>query len=70
MTQFTWKKVILIEKIISILLTINIILVILNNENFFLIFYSDLINYFFWLSLGIYIGFKLCKKECFNSQDK
>ncbi len=56
-----WEQFSNLEKAISIFLIINIFLDLLNKYLFRSIIPNDIITYSFWLSLGLFLGFKLCK---------
>ena len=45
-------------------LVINLIISILLTSVGQEIIVSEFISYYFWLSLGLYLGFQLCKYEC------
>jgi hypothetical protein len=46
------------------ILVINLIISILLSSVGQEIIISEFISYYFWLSLGLYLGFQLCKYEC------
>jgi hypothetical protein len=46
------------------ILVINLIISILLSSIGQEIIISEFISYYFWLSLGLFLGFQLCKYEC------
>jgi uncharacterized membrane protein len=57
------SRVILIQKVIAIFFVLNFILAVLNTTIFKGFIPFDITAYFFFLSLGIFIGFNVCLNE-------
>ncbi len=57
------NRVILIQKVIAIFFVLNFVLAVLNTTSFKGIMPFDISAYFFFLSLGIFIGFNVCLNE-------
>ena len=58
-----WKRFNYYEKCLAIFFIFNIIFYILNEDFLVYIVPKDISGYMFWLSLGLYLGFQLCKYE-------
>jgi len=58
-----WKRFNIYEKSLAAFFIINILLKIINDKLLNFIIPEQIISYLFWLSLGLYLGFKLCKYE-------
>lgn len=58
-----WKRFSVIENILMVFFSINILLNSINNYLFNKAIPVEIVHYLFWLSLGLFIGFKLCKYE-------
>lgn len=56
-------RIILYENILAVLFMIGIILDIINEKLLYGYLPSEFVGYFFWFSLGAYLGFKICKIE-------
>lgn len=64
-----WKRLLFYEKAISYFFVANLIFIIVNQE-FQLRFPRDIQSGLFFLSLGLYLGFLICKNEYTRSQKK
>ncbi len=51
------------EKIIVIIFVISLYFYIFNKDFLYSFFSEKISGYFFWLSLGLFLGFQLCKYE-------
>jgi hypothetical protein len=58
-----WKRIKLIETIIDGFFIINIVFLILDKWFLNFVIPKDIVGYFFWLSLGLWLGFQWCKYE-------
>ena len=58
-----WENFKIFEGIIAIFFFLNLVFQILNKNYFNYWIAKDVAGYFFWLSLGLYLGFQLCKFE-------
>jgi len=63
MKNTSYKRLLLVEKGISIFFLLNLAIIILGKNVLLSVFPLDVRNYFFWLSMGLYLGFLLCKNE-------
>lgn len=57
-----WKRFNFYEGVIALFFLFNLLLTILNKEYGYFI-PKHITDYSFWLSLGFYLGFQLCKFE-------
>jgi hypothetical protein len=57
------KRLLIYELVATTLLLVSFFFFILNEDFFNHIIPKDIAGYLFWISLGIYLGFKLCKYE-------
>ena len=57
-----WKRFRLLGKILATFLGLNIIFIVINRQ-FKLNFPLDIQSSLFFISLGLYLGFELCKNE-------
>ncbi len=64
-----WKRFLFFEKAISYFFIANLIFIIVNQE-FQLRFPADIQSGLFFLSLGLYLGFVICKNEFIKAQKK
>lgn len=58
-----WKRFKIYEGSIVIFFFINMVFYIINMNFLNFWFPKDIAGYFFWLSLGLYLGFQFCKYE-------
>jgi len=58
-----WNRFVIIEKIIAMFFISNLFLDVLNNKILNSIIPTKIIGFLFFLSLGLFLGFKLCKYE-------
>lgn len=58
-----WKRFSNYEKSLAAFFIISIILDVVNNRLLNSFIPTEIVGYLFWLSLGLYLGFKLCKYE-------
>lgn len=58
-----WKRFSSFERAIQVFFMINLVLDIVNKNFLKSAIPIEIIGYLFWLSLGLYLGFKLCKNE-------
>lgn len=58
-----WKRFSFYDKGLAVFFIINLFLDILNEKVFGSAIPSEIVSYLFWLSLGLYLGFQLCKYE-------
>ena len=58
-----WKRFNNYEKLLSGFFVTNIFLVIINKEFLSSVIPIEIVGYSFLLSLGLYLGFRLCKYE-------
>jgi hypothetical protein len=65
-----WKYFNLYEKGIALFFIFNIVFDVVNEKLLYSIVPSEILTYFFWLSLGLYLGFRLCKYEFKRIWDK
>lgn len=68
MTKNYWKRFSFYEKGINIFFMINIVLDTINEKLLYSAIPVEIIGYLFWLSLGLFLGFKLCKYEFIRVQ--
>lgn len=68
MTPKKWHQISLFNKVVSVFLILNIVLKIINDKLLNQSIPEDIIGYLFWLSLGIYLGFQLCKYLVFKKE--
>ena len=65
-----WKRFIYLDKGLTLFFMINLFLDILNKNLLNSLIPFEIIGYLFWLSLGLFLGFKLCKYEYNNTLKK
>lgn len=58
-----WKRFSYFDKGLTVFFMINLFLDILNKNLLNSAIPSEIVGYLFWLSLGLFLGFKLCKYE-------
>jgi len=58
-----WKRFNTYEKSLAAFFVINIFLDVINKYILKSIIPKEIIGYLFWLSMGLYLGFRLCKYE-------
>ena len=58
-----WKRLQIYERLVTAFFLLNIAFYILNKDFFNYIVPKDIEGYMFWISLGLYLGFQLCKYE-------
>ena len=58
-----WKRFNFYEKGLAIFLIFNIIFYVVNEDFLKYIIPKDISGYLFWISLGLYLGFRLCQYE-------
>jgi hypothetical protein len=58
-----WKRFSYFDKGLTVFFMINLFLDILNKKTLNSEIPSEIVGYLFWLSLGLFLGFKLCKYE-------
>jgi hypothetical protein len=63
MTNTSYKRLLLFEKGFTVFFLINFAIMVLCKNILLSVFPQDIRNYFFWLSMGLYIGFLVCKNE-------
>jgi len=61
-----WRRFATYEKVLTIFLLFSIFLTIVNKKLSAPLIPLDITSYLFWLSLGLYLGFRLCKYEFSN----
>jgi hypothetical protein len=70
MNKNYWARFTCYQKIIDVFFMLNIILDVINNELLNSVIPFKVLCSLFWLSLGLFLGFKLCKKEYSNAIKK
>lgn len=65
-----WKRFSYFDKGLTVFFMINLFLDILNKSVLNSVIPSEIVGYLFWLSLGLFGGFKLCKYEYSRSLKK
>lgn len=63
MIKDNWKRFNFYEKFFAAFFIINLFLDVLNRKLLNSSIPSEIVGYLFWLSLGLYLGFQLCKYE-------
>lgn len=63
MIEKNWKRFSYFDKGLAALFIINIFLNVFNDKILKSLIPLEIISYSFWLSLGLYLGFQLCKYE-------
>lgn len=58
-----WKRLKIFEAIVSGNFLFSLFLYIVNEDYLEYAIPKDIAGYIFWLSLGLYLGFRLCKYE-------
>ena len=58
-----WKRFNLYQQCLAVFFIINLFLDIINKKILNSAIPSEIVGYLFWLSLGLFLGFKLCKYE-------
>lgn len=58
-----WKRFSYFDMGLTLFFMINLFLDILNKNLLNSAIPSEIVGYLFWLSLGLFLGFKLCKYE-------
>ncbi|WMW78120.1 hypothetical protein RF683_01360 [Flavobacterium sp. 20NA77.7] len=58
-----WKRFSDLDKGLTVFFMINLFLDILNKNILNSVIPIEIVGYLFWLSLGLFLGFKLCKYE-------
>jgi hypothetical protein len=59
-----WKQFSYYDKAVAVFFIVNLFLDIINERFLNSLVSKELIGYLFWLSLGLFLGFQLCKYEC------
>jgi hypothetical protein len=62
-SNIMWKRSYIYEGVISINFLLNLVFYIVNEDYFQYVIPKEIAGYMFWLSLGLYLGFQLCKYE-------
>ncbi len=63
MVKNAWKVFNIYERGLALFFMVNLFLDVINKKILNSIIPAEIIGYSFWLSLGLYLGFLLCKKE-------
>ncbi len=63
MNRLDWRRFHFFELSLIILLIVITIIHLIGRELIFSNFLSDVLNFSFFFSLGLYLGFRLCKRE-------
>ena len=58
-----WKRFSYFDKSIDAFFLVNIFLDVINKRALNSAIPSEIVGYLFWLSLGLFLGFELCKYE-------
>lgn len=58
-----WKRFSYFDNGLTVFFMINLFLDILNKKVLNSILPSEIVGHLFWLSIGLFVGFKLCKHE-------
>lgn len=58
-----WKRLNIYEGIIAVNFILNIAIYIVNEDYLQYVIPKEIVGYMFWLSLGLCLGFQLCKYE-------
>jgi len=58
-----WKRFSFYDKGLVVFFMINLFLDVINKKILYSTIPSEIVGYLFWLSLGLFLGFKLCKYE-------
>lgn len=58
-----WKRFNTFQQCLSLFFVINLFLDVINNKILNSAIPSEIVDYMFWLSLGLFLGFMLCKYE-------
>jgi hypothetical protein len=70
MNKNSWKRFAIYQKILAIFFIFNLLLTIVSKKLSTPIIPFNISTYLFWLSLGLYLGFQLCKHEYSNAMKK
>lgn len=70
MIKKKWARFKKYENCLAIFFMANIILDLINKKFLKLIIPPEIVGYLFWLSLGLYFGFRLCKYEYNRASQK
>lgn len=68
MTRKKWLSISLFNKILAAFFMLNIVLDIINEKILASSIPVEIVGYLFWLSLGLYLGFELCKYLVFKKE--
>lgn len=68
MTRKKWLSINLFNKILAAFFMLNIVLDIINEKILGSSIPVEIVGYLFWLSLGLYLGFELCKYLVFKKE--
>ena len=63
MVKNYWKRLSYYDKVLAMFFMINIFLDIINKKVLNSVIPNEIIGYLFWISLGLYLGFQICKYE-------
>jgi len=66
MVKSHWKRFSFYERGLTFFFMINIFLDVINDKLLDSVIPGEIVGYLFWLSLGLYLGFRLCKYEYGN----
>lgn len=58
-----WKRLKAYNAIITIWFMFNLVFYLINRDYFKYVIPKEIAGYMFWISLGLYLGFQLCKYE-------
>ena len=58
-----WRRFNVYEQCLSVFFIVNLFLDVVNDKLFGSAIPGEIIGYLFWFSLGLFLGFKLCKYE-------
>jgi hypothetical protein len=58
-----WKRFNIFQQLLAVFFIIGLFLDSINIKVFNSAIPSEIVDYFFWLSLGLFLGFRICKYE-------
>lgn len=61
-----WKRFSFYDKGLAVFFVINLFFDVINKKILYSAIPSEIVSYLFWLSLGLFLGFRLCKHEYSN----
>ena len=70
MNKVHWTRFSIYEKSLAAFFMINIFLDVINEKFLDLAIPTEVVSYLYWLSLGLYLGFRFCKYEYSNAIKK